>query len=119
MAKAYPQSFVLEIETSTNKLLNFLNMAHVCTAGCLLLGIVRTTNNHKGDFAFDLSEGLDHGNQFTEGQLPTLLRCHMIVWTRKLRLVTGLEQLVALGHEAKGTRPSRDQVFVQQHIMQE
>ena len=68
---------------------------------CLLLGIGRTTNSHKGDFAFDLSEGLDHGNQFTEGQLPTLLRCHVIIWTRKMRLVTGLEQLVALGHEAK------------------
>ena len=91
--------------------------------GCLLLGIVRTTNNHKGDFAFDLSEGLDHGNQFTEGQLPTLLRCHIYVWTRQMRLVTGLEQLVALGHEAKKPLPRYPSLagssFLKQHILQE
>ena len=86
---------------------------------CLLLGIVRTTTNHKGDFAFDLSEGLDHGNQFTEGQLPTLLRCHMILWTRKMRLVTGLEQLVALGHEEKRYPSLAGSSFLKQHILQE
>ena len=51
-----------------------------------------------GDYCHDLSEGTAHSIQFGHGHLPTVLKAHAYVWSRKLRLLTGVEQLVVLGH---------------------
>ena len=46
----------------------------------------------------DLSEELSHGIQVAPGQTPTMLQCHHLFLAKQMRLITGLEQLVILGH---------------------